>query len=262
MAKTTIEKMQKIVKKYNGKCLSDTFIDSESNLTWECEKGHTWEASHFDIKRGKWCPECKRLKKEEKSQVKLDELHKLAKSRKGKCLSTSYKNNKIKLTWECKEGHTWDAAPMHIKKGGWCPVCTRTKKLTIEQMHEIAQDRGGLCLSNTYINANTKLTWQCDTGHTWDARPITVKKGSWCPNCRLGKSSIEDMQKLAAERGGECLSKEYINYKTRLTWKCREGHIWDTTPQSVGKGGWCPTCARERRRKKITKYTPVTPGVK
>lgn len=48
--------------------------------------------------------------------------------------------------------------------------------------------------------------------------------------------SIETMKKIAEERGGWCLSDNYINQLTKLTWKCSEGHIWETTPKTIRKG--------------------------
>ena len=38
-------------------------------------------------------------------------------------------------------------------------------KISIEEMQEIARKRGGKCLSKKYINAHTKLEWQCANGH-------------------------------------------------------------------------------------------------
>ena len=51
------------------------------------------------------------------------------------------------------------------------------------------------------------------------------------------------MQNLAKQKGGKCLSKEYVNVSTKLTWKCKEGHIWKALPVNVKKGHWCPACA-------------------
>ena len=54
-------------------------------------------------------------------------------------------------------------------------------KLTIEEMHSFAQERGGKCLSKEYINARTKLKWQCKEGHIWETKPANVRRGKWCP---------------------------------------------------------------------------------
>ena len=52
--------------------------------------------------------------------------------------------------------------------------------------------------------------------------------------------TIEDMQKAAAFRGGECLSKEIQDMYTPLTWKSARGNIFEMSPNTVLKGGhWC-----------------------
>jgi hypothetical protein len=72
----------------------------------------------------------------------------------------------------------------NIKIGKWCPFCSRTAKGTIEEMQALAAKNGGKCLSTRYINARTKLKWQCAEGHTWMAIPSSIKNlKSWCPDC-------------------------------------------------------------------------------
>jgi len=58
------------------------------------------------------------------------------------------------------------------------------------------------------------------------------------------KYTIEDAQKIAIERNGECLSNEYINTHKKLKWKCNiDGHIWYAIPNNIKRGSWCPLCA-------------------
>ena len=56
----------------------------------------------------------------------------------------------------------------------------------LKELQEIAKLRRGKLLSEKYINAITKLKWQCKESHIWEARPNDIKKGSWCPYC-VGK---------------------------------------------------------------------------
>jgi len=118
-------------------------------------------------------------------------------------------------------------------------------KLTLDQMKRIAERRHGKCLSDTYINADTKLLWECSKGHRWEALPHSIKSGHWCPYCaRIVKLTIEEMQQIAKHRGGKCLSKIYKNTKTKLQWECSEGHQWKATPTSIKNSGtWCPICS-------------------
>jgi len=51
-------------------------------------------------------------------------------------------------------------------------------------MQQFAKRKGGKCLSEEYINAKTKLEWECRKGHRWFATPDNVTRGTWCPICR------------------------------------------------------------------------------
>jgi len=179
-------------------------------------------------------------------KLTIEDMQSLAKSRDGICLSVEYININTKLLWQCSKGHTWKNTPHHIKtRGQWCPECAGLKKRTIVEMKEFAESRGGKCLSKKYINGKTKLRWQCDNGHIWEAVPNSVINGnSWCSECAgLNKRTIEDMQSIAKSRGGKCLSKKYVNTDTKLRWQCNKGHIWETTPYCVIRlGTWCPEC--------------------
>lgn len=168
-----------------------------------------------------------------------------------KCLSLEYNGVDGKLKWECHKGHKWESTPYYIKNGSWCPKCLGRGK-TIEEMHELAYRRKGKCLSEAYVNNSTKLSWQCEQGHSWEATPNSVQQGSWCPVCkrkessRKQKKSITDMIKLARVKDGKCLSLEYVNAHTKLRWRCKKGHEWDAKPNNIQQGKWCPICAKRK----------------
>lgn len=179
----------------------------------------------------------------------IEYIQKIAFKHKCICLSTEYKNNITKLLWKCEHGHTWLAnINMMTKRSYWCPEChlkTPGRKYrlhSIEDMQELAKSKGGKCLSKKYINSNSKLKWQCKHGHTWMANSAQVLIGKWCFKCARGIKSIEDMQKLASNFGGKCLSKKYTNAKSKLKWQCEHGHKWMATPDSINHGSRCPKC--------------------
>ena len=181
-------------------------------------------------------------------RLTIEEMQQIALQRDGKCLSDKYVDYETKLRWQCKEGHIWESTPDSIRQGHWCPKCGIKKnavrrRLDIEEMQQLALERGGKCLSDKYVNVDTKLKWQCKEGHIWDAIPYALKRGQWCPKCfGNAKLSIEEMQKIAKEHGGKCLSEKYENAVTKLKWQCKEGHVWDAIPASVKNGYWCPKC--------------------
>lgn len=97
---------------------------------------------------------------------------------------------------------------------------------------EYATSRNGQCLSNKYIGATTKLQWKCNNPEhpVWNALFSTIARGSWCSKCgheRLSKfktfkDGLEKAIKFASNKGGQCLSKEYIGAKYSLIWKCHD----------------------------------------
>ena len=58
--------------------------------------------------------------------------------------------------------------------------------------------------------------------------------------------SIENMQFLASEQGGKCLSKEYWGMDKSLSWMCSKGHTWDANVRTVIEGGWCVQCFKNK----------------
>ena len=179
VAPVTMAELNIIAENWGGKCISTSVINSSTNLEWECSEGHRWFAPPSRIKNsGSWCPECRGTKK-----LTLEEMQDLAESRGGKCLSDVYVNVNTKMEWECKEGHKWSALPYAIKLGGWCPHCSKYKKLSLEEVRNSAAARGGKCLSKEYINAHTKMEWECEEGHRWFATAANVNRGTWCRLC-------------------------------------------------------------------------------
>ncbi|MCL2829523.1 MAG: hypothetical protein FWD77_02145 [Betaproteobacteria bacterium] len=237
-----LEKLRAAAKAKGGECLTTEYTGYRGRLLWRCGKGHIWQARSDGVLGRSWCPICGN----EKKRTPLSELQALAKQRGGKCLTTEYVGMSHKMLWQCGEGHLWRTSGNKVQRGSWCPACVhQSLRLTIESMQEIARSRGGFCLSTKYIKSSSKLNWQCAHGHVWSAAPGHVKSGQWCPTCARRthiNRTIEDMQKLAHERGGRCLSKEYLGTVHKLSWQCKLGHVWKTTPAIVMRGSWCPEC--------------------
>lgn len=118
----------------------------------------------------------------------------------------------------------------------------------LEAMQQLAEQRGGTCLSTTYVNNNTKLRWRCAEGHEWEAVPGSIQQGSWCPIC-AGKLSPDDalckLREIARAKGGSCLSDHYVEGRIKLQWRCAGGHEWNAAPNNIRGGNWCPICAKK-----------------
>ncbi len=246
-----LEEMKSLAEARGGACLSGRYIDNRTKLHWRCAVGHEWEALPINVKRGHWCESCGNERQGRAKAHSIEMMRKIATSRGGQCLSSSYKNNLTKLRWSCKEGHEWEAVPGSItgsggRKGSWCPICfgRLPNDAGFEQLRELAASRGGMLLSPRYSGVKTRLRWKCAKGHEWQAIPEAVKRGTWCPVCGGSHPlSLEMMKNHARKYEGECLSTQYTNSKTHLLWRCCEGHEWKAKSDHVLKGHWCPICA-------------------
>ncbi len=182
------------------------------------------------------------------SQIR--KLRDVASSNGGKCNSKIFLGMDKHYSFECTEGHIWEArASDVIHQNTWCKICAGNEKQTIEVAKKFAEKRGGYCLSEKYINNKAKLNWQCSKGHEWQQSFHEVKNGgSWCPVCAGNLPlSLDDVKKLATKKGGRCISEEYRNIDSKLMWICAKGHKWEASAHSVKGGSWCPMCAGNRK---------------
>jgi len=178
-----VDMLRELAHSYGGKYLDEHYLGMRHPARWQCEVGHEWSATPDNIQRGHWCGKCARKRIAEIQRSSIDEMRAVAKERGGHCLSKKYVNAAAKLVWSCKYGHTWETTPGNVKRGHWCKKCAGLEVDTIENMRSIAEQRKGSCVSESYTNANTKLEWICQHGHSWFATPDKVKRGSWCPEC-------------------------------------------------------------------------------
>lgn len=167
-----------------GECLSDDVASGESELNWRCAEGHCWSSPYRNVRRGGWCPECRRRA----SGRTAEAMRALAAARGGRLLSQEYERCDAKLEWECALGHRWLATPHKVQLGTWCPGCADNHRGSLAEMRSLAASRGGACVSRRYVNCSTKLGWRCAQGHEWEAIPASVKAGRWCPRCSLDRS--------------------------------------------------------------------------
>lgn len=174
---------------------SDLLSGSSKKVWWLGKCGHEWEAVISSRNKGIGCPYCtnkKVLKGFNDLETKNPYLAKEWHSTKNGDLNPTnvIANSDKKVWWLGQCGHEWMAAinSRNKDKGTGCPYCAGNTKKTIEDMQRFAYSKKGKCLSMVYINTDTKLLWQCENQHTWEATPYSVtKKGKWCPHCAKTK---------------------------------------------------------------------------
>lgn len=199
-----LDELKAIAAERGGRLVSKHYINSQTKLRWSCAKGHTWDAIPNSIRRGSWCAKCRVKEAARKRAYAIEDMQRLAFAKGGLCLSTSYGTGKSRLLWRCGAGHEWETQASVVIGGHWCLRCEsirlgRQYALTIEDMQSSAKQRGGECLSQSYLNNRQKLLWRCTKGHKWEATGNSIRNGSWCPTC-AGKRPKPSSKKRTAAR--------------------------------------------------------------
>lgn len=250
--KLSIDDLNRVAKERGGICVSTVYINSSTPIEWECAKGHRWMASYSNVKYSTWCPYCApnsagKLSKEEL----LQRCKTIAIERNGFCNSATYENARSHLSWECAEGHRWNATPDNtIRAGKWCPVCgsknagRKKIKYSFASCEDYAKERGGRILSSEVMDGKRLFEWQCSNGHKWKAQPNKVLSlKSWCTKCR-SLDTINKIKDKIKDKNFKLISGKIENFKSIVFLECGMGHSWKCTTASVFfQDTGCPQCA-------------------
>lgn len=178
-------------------------------------------------------------------------------SHRGRLLAGAPTTQYAPLRVACHRNHQFNTNWKLLRRGHWCRKCAALDRAyrghrSIEAMRQLAAERGGSCLSPEYKGSTHHLDWRCAEGHVWRAKPTTISQGRWCPKCaaiRRGRPrrTIKDLNELAGQRGGKCLSKAFGQTDALLEWECALGHRWRARAKSIAAGKWCHICAGNKR---------------
>ena len=123
----------------------------------------------------------------------------------------------------------------------------------LKEANDIANSKGGSCISEEYIHSKVKLKLKCKKGHTFEKYLYNLRNGGWCRICN-NPNSLEVFQEIAKSKGGKCLSKSYEHSLKKLEFECSEKHRWKAIPGTIKNGSWCKICFSENRLTDINIY--------
>ena len=118
----TYDYVKEYIENLGYKLLSEEYQNNKTKLLIKCDKGHIYETTFDNLKRGRKCRECSGSKKHSYEEVK-DYLLSFG----YELLSNEYKDNKTKLKMKCPNGHIIDLKFNHFKSGVRCSKCKHSK---------------------------------------------------------------------------------------------------------------------------------------
>lgn len=191
MAKYTLEDLQEHAIKNNGKCTSTEYIGTKEKYGWYCnEHNYHWRTTWTSVNiYGTWCKYCAIEKNAEKLRLDYDDVVEDCLNRNIEFLDDEYISVNHKHNFRCKIcNYKWSVQyGVILYRNHGCARCAG-QAVNIKDMHKLAADNNGECLSEEYINDKTELLWKCKYGHIFKSMPRTIKNGSWCSKCSQSKS--------------------------------------------------------------------------
>lgn len=241
---------------------------SHERKEWRCQLGHIYLAApgQRTRKRPTGCPYCANrlvLKGYNDLQTLFPEIAKEAFG----WDPTEYIGKSTKtMKWKCAEGHMYEAKISTRTTGGrgrkatGCGICSGRRVLEgyndLQTLFpEVAKEAHGWNPRLISPGSKSKKEWKCKSGHLYVSMVFhKTRHNTQCPICK-GKQILPGFNDLmtthpevAKEAYGWDPTKKSKGQNQKVLWRCREGHVYQSTINSrtggeVNKGSGCPFCA-------------------
>ena len=245
---------------------------SGKKVWWRCGKGHEWQATVSDRKKGYGCPYCS-------SKKVLKGYNDLATTNPSLALEWHPTNNGTMLPsmvsgwshrivwWVCANGHSWRMEIAKRSNGYSCPYCSG--QAVLQGFNDLSTvnptlasewhptKNGELFPTMVSRGSTRKVWWECSKGHEWQATIGSRSQGAGCPYCSGNKvmTGYNDLATknpvLAAEwhptKNGDLLPSQVTSKSgKKVWWLCKNGHEWQAKICNRANGSGCPECTRKR----------------
>jgi very-short-patch-repair endonuclease len=187
-----------------------------------------------------------------------------------------YKSSSKKIWFNCDCGHEFETTLSNVTKHNqWCSYCSNPpKKLCKDKCSTCFNKSFMLCEKSKYwssknienqrmvFKGSSKKYWfDCNCGHEFKIKLVSVSKGEWCPYCSNKKLCKKDCK--------TCFNKSFSSYEKSKYWSsknienpryvfkssgkkfwfnCICGHEFDISLDSISKGRWCSYCSNPPKK--------------
>lgn len=258
--------VHKLAAERGGKCFAAEYKNTSQKVLWECAVGHQWTATVGSVRgNGTWCPYCGQGVSEQICRAILENAFEQEFPKQQPKWLINSRGNRMELDGYCTSlGLAFEYnGEQHYRKHR---VFTSTDKALDRRIAD-DQLKTELCKENGVVLIVIPYTViKEDLGgfifHECKQLGFDVREESFqwslVDITHAQTKKLAEILSFAKENGGQCLSEAYIDAKTKLKFRCAEGHIWEAVPQHLLSGVWCPTCGRKSAAQKITKYDIAT----
>lgn len=254
-AEEQLAKARAAARSKEGLCLSTRYERANrSSMQWQCERGHRWSAD-FDsvVHAGSWCPVCSAGLRERLARHAFETLLErpfkkarpswLRNPKTGRGLELDGFNAELGLAFEYQGDQHYKVVK---------PFKMDDARLQRQQYRDALKKRlctehgVQLCEVPNTVESSALPKWVFDELSRYDGlrerlKPWeSVQTKEWLASDHY---SIDDLQSVARERDGECLSPTYLGTRDKHRWRCANAHEWLAIWDGVRRGSWCPLCS-------------------
>ena len=173
-----------------------------------------------------------------------------------------YKGAHTPIKHKCKQGHVYKQKPNNHLSGNGCPKCYGTPKKTIEEYIQECKQKGYDLPIEEYKGTHTKINHMCkNCGNSYRQRPNDHLNGQSCPKCGMKNSNgvkwktTQQYIKECKQLGLDLPIENYIDAKTPIKHKCKQGHVYKQAPYyRLHYYCGCPICSQSHGEKFIQNY--------
>ena len=166
-----------------------------------------------------------------------------------------YTKTKDNYVYICNKHGEYKQTWQNHKEGKGCRECglerVKIKNAKTDKCYLQECKQKGLDLPiEPYVNNIKKIRHKCSKGHIYEQTPRDHLRGSGCPYCSGQAKRVDKEYYLVQckERGYDLPIEKYINSKTPINHKCKQGHVYKQTPNAHLSGNGCPKCKGNYKR--------------
>lgn len=230
------------------------------NTNWRCDKGHNVAASFKQLyHQARGCRLCGIQRRADNRRFGPQYYEELAKEQGWTWLGSDVFDTHTHTTWQCPYGHEIQATYTEVRRGRKCEQCRAiaikndpsivpNKRYGPIEYNALARSRSYKWLGPIVPRINTKTNWLCPNDHKFSMTYGAMRGGQGCRICNTKAAADrrrygpDQYRLLASVRDVEWLGPEIAFTYMNTTWRCKLGHDFDMTYNSLDQGQGCSVC--------------------
>lgn len=235
-------------------------INNETKVLCRCKVcHHEWDARPSNLKSGKGCPACAKIKNANAHRLThAEHVAEIAAKNPNVEIIGKITSAKDKVLTRCRIcDYKWNVAPYTLKNGHGCPKCAG--RLThAERVAVISEANPNVEILEEIKSVREKVLCRCKIcGHEWKTKPSVLESGCGCPECKKVKignalrlTHAEQIAVIAKVNPDVEVLGEIKSNSVKVLCRCKIcSYEWEARPNSLKKRVGCPKCAGVRVNK-------------